>query len=311
MDKEQRDEIERLRGELDSENQKKIELGKWNARYLETTQRIRELDAAYLRLQQEIQRLEKFSPISLTYRLLFMRKKTLEKKRGELLQLKAQCEEEKGQQKEQKETIRFYENELFRIKGLKRKWEELENNEIENYKSGTGAQDKVFLRLEEEVLALREETGQFRKVLQAAQSAYGIAGEIMWNLEKAEQSGRLDLYGGGLFAAMDKHGHLNAAQKKLENLRIQVEQFKGELVLASLPEELKIGVGGFMKFSDYFFDGLLSDYLVQRKIKEAAVPIMRFRRKMEEILQGMEARLATMEKECARKEELMRQKVFL
>ena len=310
MYREQEDEILRLQEKLDGENQMKMELGKWNARYTETAEQARELDAECRRLQEEIGQLQGRSLKALAYRLLFKRKKALNIKREEEAQLAEQFEEARSRQKEQEEKIRFYENELFKLKGVKRRLEQLEKERIEDYKNRTGTQDEDFLCLEKEIQATREEANRFQEVLHSARAAYEVAGEVMRYIDGAEQSGRLDLYGGGFWATLDKHEHLNMAQSRLEDLQIQVSHFKGELADISLPEDIQINVDGFLKFADYFFDGAVSDFLVIRRIKKISVPVMQFRRKMEGILEGMEARLAVMEAECTRKEKLLHQKLL-
>lgn len=63
----------------------------------------------------------------------------------------------------------------------------------------------------------------------------------------------------------------------MENLNyVELEQAKraGQRALeslrdVSLPLDLRMEVGGFLSFADFFFDGLIADYLVQSRIGEA------------------------------------------
>lgn len=63
----------------------------------------------------------------------------------------------------------------------------------------------------------------------------------------------------------------------MENLNyVELEQAKraGQRALeslrdVSLPLDLRMEVGGFLSFADFFLDGLIADYLVQSRIGEA------------------------------------------
>lgn len=305
------EEVLRIRRELEGEGQMITELGKWNARYAETAAQARALDAECQRLEEEIQDLEEYGLKSLAYRLLFKRKKTLRRMRAEKAELMEAFAEARKQQKKDEEKVHYYENELFRLEGLKRRLERMESEKIADYKREAMEEDVDFLQLEKEVVKQKENITQLKKALQAGRSAYELAGEIVSNLESAEQIGRQDMYSGSFFVTYDKHQYLKAAQQRLEDLRTKIQGFKGELADASLPEEFEITMGGFWKFADYFMDGLYSDYKALGKIRKAAIPVMQFRRKMEGILEGMERRLAVMEKVCGKKEEILQNKLFL
>ena len=45
--------------------------------------------------------------------------------------------------------------------------------------------------------------------------------------------------------------------------------FQRELSDLCLSVDLRMEVGGFLSFADFFFDGLVADYLVQSKIASA------------------------------------------
>jgi len=305
------EEVLRIRRELEDKSQIIKKLGEWNTRYAETAAQARVLDAECQHLEEEIQELEEYGLKSLVYRLLFRRKRTLRRMYAEKLQLGEAFEEARRQQKKDEEKVRFYENELFRLEGLKRRLKQLESEKIADYKSKAVEEDVDFFHLEKEVADQKEKIAQLKKVLQSGRAAYELAGEIVSNLESAEQIGRQDMYSSSFLVTYDKHQYLKAAQRRLDDLRTRIQSFKGELADVSLPEEFEIKMGGFWKFADYFLDGLYVDYQAMRKIRKAAIPVMQFRRKMEGVLEGMEARLAVMEKEYGKKEEMLQNKLFL
>lgn len=55
----------------------------------------------------------------------------------------------------------------------------------------------------------------------------------------------------------------------MEEARARLLDFQQELKDVELPLDLRMEVGGFLSFADFFFDGLIADYLVQSRIGEA------------------------------------------
>lgn len=55
----------------------------------------------------------------------------------------------------------------------------------------------------------------------------------------------------------------------MEFAKNQLQVFQKELSDVVLPYEIHIRVDGFLTFADFFFDGLVADWLVQSKLKAA------------------------------------------
>ena len=53
--------------------------------------------------------------------------------------------------------------------------------------------------------------------------------------------------------------------------------------------EFHIETGDFLSFADYFFDGLIADWLVQSRIKEAKRQVDSAIQKVEEVLRKLRA----------------------
>lgn len=88
-------------------------------------------------------------------------------------------------------------------------------------------------------------------------------------LESAKTWGIVDLLGGALFTDMMKHSKMREAAECMEEAKADLLRFQKELGDVQVPTEMRMEVDGFLSFADFFFDGLVADYLVQKKIKEA------------------------------------------
>ena len=104
-----------------------------------------------------------------------------------------------------------------------------------------------------------------------------VAGDMALNslyaaqekLNSASNWGFADLFGGGLIINMIKHNKMDEASRCMENAKYNLKKFQKELSDINLSLDLRMEVGGFLSFADFFFDGLVADYLVQSKIEDA------------------------------------------
>ena len=88
-------------------------------------------------------------------------------------------------------------------------------------------------------------------------------------LNSARNWGIFDMLGGGLLADIIKHSKMNDASAYLEEAKRDLLVFQKELQDVQGTIDLKVDVDGFLTFADFFFDGIIMDYVVQSKIAEA------------------------------------------
>ncbi|MDY5619405.1 MULTISPECIES: hypothetical protein [Faecalicatena] len=119
-----------------------------------------------------------------------------------------------------------------------------------------------MMREKENVVEMNEAIIAGKKSLNAMKSARDA-------LNSAGNWGIADLLGGGFIVDMVKHSKLEEAAEKMEEARCQLELFRCELKDVDLPYNFTIQIDDFLTFADFFFDGLIADWLVQSKIKEA------------------------------------------
>lgn len=93
--------------------------------------------------------------------------------------------------------------------------------------------------------------------------------EAQNKLNSARNWGIFDMLGGGLIADIIKHTKMNDASTYLEEAKRDLLVFQKELQDVQETVDLKVDVDGFLTFADFFFDGIIMDYVVQSKIAEA------------------------------------------
>ena len=119
-------------------------------------------------------------------------------------------------------------------------------------------------------------TNEMREIREAIQ-----AGErVLASLRKAEEKltsasnwGLWDIFGGGLISGIAKHNKMNEATSYMEEAKRHLQVFQKELQDVNGTYNLQLDIGGFLSFADFFFDGVIADYLVQTKINDAKIQV--------------------------------------
>ena len=135
--------------------------------------------------------------------------------------------------------------------------------------SGTQVADQI-LSMEERIAALKAQNQEIKEAISAGYSARSAADRILSELEDADGWNTWDILGGGgIITHMAKHSHLDEAQDLVQELQSQLRRFKTELADIQISANMQVNIDGFLRFADYFFDGLFADWAVGDKISQS------------------------------------------
>ena len=135
--------------------------------------------------------------------------------------------------------------------------------------SGTQVADQI-LSMEERIAALQAQKQEIKEAISAGYSARSTADRILSELEDADGWNTWDILGGGgIITHMAKHSHLDEAQDLVQELQSQLRRFKTELADIQITANMQVNIDGFLRFADYFFDGLFADWAVGDKISQS------------------------------------------
>ena len=147
--------------------------------------------------------------------------------------------------------------------------EELEKKRAALKASGTAAADQI-LDIEQKIAALEAQKREIKEAISAGYSARSTADRILSELESADGWNTWDMFGGGgIITHMAKHSHLDEAQDLVSDLQSKLRRFKTELADIQITANMQVNVDGFLRFADYFFDGLFADWAVGDKISQS------------------------------------------
>ena len=130
-----------------------------------------------------------------------------------------------------------------------------------------------------------------KEALDAGERALSSLRNAQEKLNSAGNWGLFDMFGGGLFSTIMKRSKMDDAQQLMEAAKTDLKRFQRELKDVNIPLDLRMEVGSFLSFADFFFDGFVADYLVQSKISEAKEQVSDAIIRVEQILKELRRKM--------------------
>lgn len=249
--------------------------------------------------QDDVDRLERGSLAAFFYQIVGNKEEKLEKEREEAYAAKVKYDAAAAELSAVEEQIASVVEEVAPLKGCEARYEKLLEEKAAAVKASGSPEGAEMFRLEEQISKIRNQIRELNEAIAEGDRAWDMTQDVLNSLNSAEGWSTWDMFGGGLIADMAKHSNLDDAQWKIEGLQYQLTRFRSELADVTMYADVQVNLDGFLRFADYFFDGLFVDWMVRDKIHQSQQAIYRTEDQIGEVLQ----RLRTMLNE-ARMEEL-------
>lgn len=219
--------------------------------------------------QLDVERMERTSLVSVLYSILGKKEAVLDREKAEAYAAKLKYDSAVQQLSRVEEDLSRKEAQLKSVADCERQYQQLLQEKLEAVKASGSPEAQQILRLEQEITQQESQKREIQEALAAGERALRAADDVLSSLKSAENWGTYDLVGGGLIADMVKHNHLDEAQQKVEQLQADLGRFKTELADVRIDADTQVNVEGFLRFADYFFDGLFVDWAVLDKINQS------------------------------------------
>ena len=262
--------------------------------------RAQELETVMYREQADVDRMENASLSSVLYSFLGKKEEKLDKEKREALAAKAKYDAALREVQAVEQDVRWYEDALREIAGCQQRYEQLLREKREAVKASGSAAAARLMELEKSVVGLRCQQKEIQEALAAGAQAMETAEGILGSLNSAEGWGAFDLLGGGLLTDIAKHSHLDQAQAQTQQLQGDLRRFKTELADVTIQADMHDSEDSFLRFADYFFDGIFADWAVLDKIEQAQANIRRTIAQIQEALDRLQAMATTADAQITR-----------
>lgn len=261
------------------------------------TAQVRELESIKLEEQADVDRLEGRSLAAFFYNVIGKMDEQLDKESQEAYAARVKYDAAARELEGVEADLRRYESELSALRGCEHRYDEVLKEKADAIKAAGGSNGEEILKLEERNAFLESQKKELQEAISAGNAALSTTQQVLSSLDSAEGWGTWDLFGGGLVANLAKHSHLDEAQGAIEQLQSQLRRFKTELADVTIQADMQVNVDGFLRFADYFFDGLFADWAVLDKINQSQSQVQNTKSQIASVLSRLDSMMRTLEQE--------------
>ena len=247
--------------------------------------------------EYDVTRLERRGLASLFYGIVGKKEEKLNEERREAVTSKAKYDVAMQEMNLVQRRISRYEEELTALKDIEMQYAYALKEKVKLLKATATPVSEKILQYEEQISGFENQKKEIREAISAGNKAKNIAEQVLSELDDAEGWGTWDLLGGGLISDLAKHSSLDDAQEEIEHLQVQLRRFKTELADVTIRAEMQVNIDGFLRFADYFFDGLFADWAVLDKIEESQAEVKNIIKQIQAVLDKLALMLASAEKD--------------
>jgi len=256
------------------------------------------LRADMLSEKRDVQRLEGRSLAAFFYEIIGRREEKLSEERQQAYAAAVKYDAAEHQFNSVCSDIDKYEKELADLSGCEAEYAEALSRKAQQLRDA-GRKPHELIQLEQQLARLEDRRSEIKQAISAGEHASALAHEAEEKLSSAEDWGTWDLIGGGLISDLIKHDRLDSAQDLVDRLQSALRRFKTELADIQISADMQVSIDGFLRFADYFFDGLFADWTVLDRISRSRSHIQDTANQIDKVLSRLNTMLSETEAEFA------------
>lgn len=265
-----------------------------------------ELEKALKNEDKDVKKLESLSITNIFYSILGSKDQQLDKERQEFLAAKLKYDECCHSVLMLEKDLESYKVSFNNLLDAEAEYEAVLKKK-EGFILGLNNENsKKLLEVMDKIPSIEAQKKELQEAIAAGDAARNELQFVVDSLESADGWGTWDILGGGLLATAAKHSEIDKAKEYAQNTKIALMKFQNELADVDLAMNIDINIGSFETFADYFFDGLISDWIVQSKISDSLKSVCNVVYNIEDIIKSLRAKLTTVENELSSIKENMK-----
>lgn len=252
--------------------------------------RFSELEISLKKEGRDVEKLEGLSLMGLFYTILGDKEHQLEKERQEYLAAKLRYDE-------CKEAVTMLEQRcqdiILQIKELgevETHYELIFDAKEKAIIEEKGIEAERLVKILEEIADVKSDVKELQEAISTGNKVLLGVNDVIESLRSASGWGTWDLLGGGLIATAIKHSRIDDARNSVHKVQQHLRIFLKELsdVNPALDSRVSVDIGGLTTFADYFFDGLIVDWIVQSRIEKSLENALDMGEKMVKTLKNLQ-----------------------
>lgn len=242
--------------------------------------------------QKDVDRLEGGSLAAFFYNVVGKMDEKLTKEKEEAYKAAVKYETAREELASVEREISHREETVKALEGCEAAYERAFEERLKEVRSYGTEEAEQVMQMETRQYQLKCEKKELEEALFVGRQALKTVNEVLDSLDDADGWATWDTFGGGgLLTDLMKHGHLDEAQTKINELQVELRKFKTELSDVKIHTDIQVQIGEFLKFADYFFDGLFADWTVMDKIEQSIGKVNQTQNEVLSIIESLKIKL--------------------
>lgn len=262
------EQLDQLREKIARKRKLSTEISALEDQLASLAARVQQLKEETYQEQLDVDKLENFSAAKLFAQIMGNLDERLEKERSELYAAALRYDSARQELHAVEADLAARQEELSLLGNCEAEYDRLlEARALELRQDPQSPAARRLLALEERQSQLASREKELQEAIQAGYDALSDISSIESALSSAEGWGTWDVFGGGLISDMAKYSHLDDAQRQINGLQRSLSHFRTELADVDIRTGIQIEVDSFLRFADYFFDNIFTDWAVLDRIR--------------------------------------------
>jgi prefoldin subunit 5 len=238
--------------------------------------------------QLDVENFNKTNITTIFYTILGSKDVQIEKERQEVLAAQLKYDDVVKQIEDIQYQIRKLKEDRSKVFDCKRNYDVLYQKKYEMLKESNGRNADKIAEYEKGVSFCKSNMKEIKEAISAGNRVVDALEQTESSLNSAEGWGVWDMFGGGLVTDMIKHSHIDDAKNSASNVQSLLNDFRVELADVQIQSQINIEIEGFVKFADFFFDGLISDWVVQSRINNSLESVRNVKNEVSSIINKLQ-----------------------
>lgn len=251
-------------------------------------QRVRQLEKVKQSEQADVDRLERGSLAAFFYQMVGRMDEKLDKEQQEAYAARVRYDAAARELASIDADLARLEARLKGLSGCEQRYQDALMERFREIKETNSPAAQELMESESRVVELKLRRREIREAVQAGKTALKQAGAVLESLDSARGWSTMDLVGGGIWSDLAKYDHLDEAQEQVEQLQVDLRRFKTELADVEINADIQVTIEGFLRFADFFFDNLFTDWEVRDRIDQSIDQVRDTKRQIQRVLDKLE-----------------------
>ena len=252
------------------------------------SRRVRQLEKEKESEQADVDRLERGSLAAFFYQMVGRMDEKMDKEQQEAYAARVRYDAAARELASIDADLARLETRLKGLSGCEQRYQDALMERFREIKATNSPAAQELMESESRVVDLKLRRREIREAIQAGKKALKRTEAVLESLDSARGWSTMDLIGGGVWSDLAKYDHLDEAQEQVEQLQVDLRRFKTELADVEINADIQVTVEGFLRFADFFFDNLFTDWEVRDHIDQSIEQVKDTRRQIQRVLDKLE-----------------------